>query len=440
MNRANQQALFQATNQAVLGIRQLEITYYANLYGAFGTQALLLGGFVYGTFTQNNTDEGNPGEDVFIFLYYVMAALTIASAVHIMLCTMVLQVYGPGLALHGPLGSMARASEGLQLEQDQVIVSFIFMIFCFALSTVWCFWTVMTTKEALTSTVVFVLAARQWYYYSERIYLRFYWNKNESNWNSGGVEDEMEFDNEPQVPGSQEANTNPLHRLPTPQKSQYKEKKLRFPFAMPFSGKRTGEESEGTDSDIPPSPATQGTAISADMRGVDLKSLTKSMVAMEGYFTCRGRSEHQVVLDSKKWERQYFVLFKTGEFYVYKTRQAFRTDPKNPVFIRPLRLTDRLVRVDNTDQAIRSEFDDESRSVASTAVTVKAGRDATKPLPFRFQITLVPRENDADYDLGQKQLRNHWVLRCDTEEELEIWVGSIRDLCPSCFEKTEGSS
>ncbi len=33
----------------------------------------------------------------------------------------------------------------------------------------------------------------------------------------------------------------------------------------------------------------------------------------------------------------------------------------------------------------------------------------------------------------QQMYRDHWVLRCDTEEELQDWVSVITSLCPSCF-------
>jgi hypothetical protein len=156
---------------------------------------------------------------------------------------------------------------------------------------------------------------------------------------------------------------------------------------------------------------------------------------MEGYFTTRGRSEQQVILESRRWDRQYFVLFRTGEFYVYKSRQDFRSKPKSPVYSRPLRLIDHFVRIANADQDTRTEFEDDGKTVSS--INTSSKRDSTKPPPFRFQITLVPRENEeAEGGSGAgrpAQLRNQWLLRCDTEEELEIWLGSIREVCPSCF-------
>jgi len=104
MNRANQSALFQQTNIGLLEIRQLELTYYINLNIAFGTQAALIGGFTYGVFTQNQFNEEEDYSETFQSVYWVTSAGTIAASVHVIITTMLLQVLGPGLALHGPVG------------------------------------------------------------------------------------------------------------------------------------------------------------------------------------------------------------------------------------------------------------------------------------------------------------------------------------------------
>jgi hypothetical protein len=122
-----------------------------------------------------------------------------------------------------------------------------------------------------------------------------------------------------------------------------------------------------------------------------------------------------------------------GDFYMYKSRQEFRQKPKKPIYLRPLRLQDHYVRVVNADDALRAELDDENKTVSSSN-SQRTGRDAGKRPAFRFQITLVPRENEDGLEEGQQtQLRNVWMLRCDTEEELEIWMGVIREVCPSCI-------
>ncbi|RYH11043.1 hypothetical protein EON65_39035 [archaeon] len=144
MNRANQIALFQATNQGLLNIRQAELNYYINLNIAFGTQAALIGGFTYGVFTQNQKNEDYDYAYIFQDIYWITSAGTIAASVHVIITTMLLQVLGPGLALHGPVGSVANAADGLRREQKTVITAFILMMILFSFSTVLSFWAVMS--------------------------------------------------------------------------------------------------------------------------------------------------------------------------------------------------------------------------------------------------------------------------------------------------------
>ncbi|KAJ1398267.1 hypothetical protein B484DRAFT_255331 [Ochromonadaceae sp. CCMP2298] len=89
MNRANQHALFQATNQGLISIRQSEIDYHQSLNVAFGLQAALIAGFVYNTFTQNPISEGI---GLLSDFYWAISALTVALCVHVVLCTMLMQV------------------------------------------------------------------------------------------------------------------------------------------------------------------------------------------------------------------------------------------------------------------------------------------------------------------------------------------------------------
>ena len=185
MNRANQEALFQQTNQQVLSIRQSEINYYLSLHVAFGTQAALIGGFTYGVFTQNTLNYAIPNVEYVADVYWILCAATIACSVHVILVTMLLQVLAQGLALNGPIGSMAIATEGMRIEQGQVTVSFTMMMIFFAISTVMSFWVSMRIQSATISTIIFIVAARYWYFYCERIYLRFYWDPEQSAWGAG---------------------------------------------------------------------------------------------------------------------------------------------------------------------------------------------------------------------------------------------------------------
>jgi hypothetical protein len=386
MNRAHQQALSQQTNQAVLQIRQLEVNYYTTLYGVFGTQGVLVGGFVYNMFTQNNIRPSNLGVDYIKYVYYVSSAITMASSLHIMFTTMLLQVYGPGLALHGPLGSMARATEGLRAEQEHIVKTFIVMIIAFSVSTMTVFWMIMRLPNAIVSSGMYLMVLRQSYYYCERIYLRFYWEEGAKDWNDGRqLSDSLDFDMD--EPGAaqralQDASSPDTHRsspivhagstngITGSADNGDRSKKATSPFgAFSFKSKRSeGSPNPSTTNNSP----TPGGAVST-VSGVDLGAGTlSSTVTMEGYFTARTRVDRPLlaklpalVNDADKWVRQYFVLFRTAEFYVYQSRQAFRNDPKRPLYTRAIRLREFYVEVENVDQVTAYEL---LRSICSFAV------------------------------------------------------------------------
>ncbi len=179
MNRASQAQIVHETNIGLLSIRQLELNYYTNLNIAVGYQAAMIGGFTYNIFTQNQPNDKIAYAQIFQNIYWIVSAGAIAASVHVIITTMIIQVLGPGLALHGPVGSMARATKGMRIEQTGVIVSFIVMVILFALSTVISFWAVMGFYSSIGATAMFIIAARCWFYYGERIYLRFYWENDE---------------------------------------------------------------------------------------------------------------------------------------------------------------------------------------------------------------------------------------------------------------------
>ena len=83
-------------------------------------------------------------------------------------------------------------------------------------------------------------------------------------------------------------------------------------------------------------------------------------------------------------------------------------------------------RVDNNRESVSTSH----LPSAQSALSLRAGVFRAVSTAF-FQITLVPRENASSET--NPQLRNDWVLRCDTEDEMRIWLGIIKTLCPSCF-------
>ena len=512
MNQANQKQLFQQTNQGLLGIRQSEISYYQSLTVAFGTQAALIGGFTYGVFTENRINRGNGYESVEVLAdcYWVCAAVTIAFAVHVILCTMLMQVLGPGLSLNGPVGSMARATEGMRIELKQIIRSFIVMMIMFALSTLLSCWVVMSFEGAVGCSVAFLVAAYHWYKYCERIYLRFYWDDDEFGWNSRGSSIESFDAHDPAYsdtaaqPGHFDSS---LHYSKTKRRPSMKSVYGFFrkgSFAKSTSSRQKSGSGSGSDkrssddehrnsndkrsvsgrsnssnrtanllslltrdraiSEVASEASAAPTVHTTTLTTAPLPSLKKGVV-MEGYLTKRGGGTSYLDFRSEPWERRYFTLTSTCNLFVFKSRQDFRNDPKNPIYTRPLNLNDYYIEVLSTS----GDSGNDKKSVMSSPDEDEVAN------PYRFQMTLVLRENvravqnltviglesprevfdvmnSAAVKHGrtpstastspvvtsltsarQQMYRDHWVLRCDTDEELQEWVSVVTALCPSCF-------
>lgn len=535
MNQANQKQLIQTTNQGLLGIRQSEVSYYQSLTVAFGTQATLIGGFTYGVFTENRLNEENnyPSAHVLADCYWVAAAITIACSVHVIMCTMLLQVLGPGLALHGPVGSMARATAGMRVELKTIIRSFSVMIILFAVSTLLSCWMVMSEEGAIGCSAAFGIAGYIWYRHCERIYLRFYYDEDEFGFRSHNNSIDSTDDGNPvaHMAHQHEHFDHDVH---------YSKTKLRHPtfknvygffrkpslggsFSSRFRQKSSnGSGSERGDDRLSRSSGESNTKRSQSGRSTRSASKLLSMltrdrerdspetctevsrtpsivstlpagvtaglaagmtagvvvsgrkgVVMEGYLTKRGGGTSSYLdFRSEPWERRYFTLSSTANVFIFKNRQEFRNDPKKPLYTRPLHLMDYYIEV----TSVTGDSEHDRKSVVNS-------REDDLANPIRFQMTLVLREHvhaaqsaqstqdmivishDAPGEVynvltsnntvngtrarsrsnhsisssaqpssaRQQMYRDHWVLRCDTEEELQQWVGVIATLCPSCF-------
>jgi hypothetical protein len=171
MQRAQTSVLTQETNQALLTIRQSQLNYYTSFHITFGGQAALIGGFVYSGMTGIIiADDIDPA---FHYLFWIFSAICMSAALHCVFTTILLQVLGPGLALSGPVGSITKATTGLNKETNQVMVAYFIMCLSFALSTLSSFWVVMDKSGASACSVVFFISFYFWGKYTFRIFNRF---------------------------------------------------------------------------------------------------------------------------------------------------------------------------------------------------------------------------------------------------------------------------
>jgi hypothetical protein len=359
-----------------------------------------------------------------------------AIGVHVILSTVLLTVFGSGLAIIGPLGSIARSANGLQMEQEQVIISFIAMVLAFALSTVFAFWMIMDYPPAFICSSLFIVAAYMWYTTCERMYLRFYWNKEDDGWQQRDREvDDIDEDDEPRLPykitDTADSSTTTAFQ---------KNKNTSF---LTTLKERVGIKTHITDGSASP-PSQVGAA-------------GKKSVTTEGYLGIKRASVlTDLVLEKKnnsggaKWKRQYFVLFSNGCLYTYRTRQEYRNDPSSPKYTRPIKVFEYVVEVQNLDLASRLESDAvqmDTQSVVSSHTSsthFSSASTSTAMTNSRFQITLTPFWNSSSSNISSSSssssslqddgvLRTLWLLRSDTEEEQDIWVEGLRTVSPNSF-------
>ena len=193
MIRAQVQLNNQATNKRLVDIRQLELTYYQEFFDAFATISSLLAGFTLNSITNMVLDGSEKQSRVRVFadMYWVFTAAIFATSIHTLFCTILCNVFGPGLALRGPLGSMVRAVNGMFEEQYSILYSFVLSIVAFALMMTVYFWMVMTTIGAAVSTIIVVASSFVWYHYCVRIVNRFQWNETSISWGKKDMPDAL---------------------------------------------------------------------------------------------------------------------------------------------------------------------------------------------------------------------------------------------------------
>ena len=138
MLSAENVALENRAIRLMLQIREKELNYITNKYNAMGTQAALVGGFTVTTLTSISVGDHIP---IYVrWAFFVTSSVSIACSISCILNATFVTVWGPGLALRGPRGSMAKAYFGMVNEQSQIFGSFVIGLLFFAIQSVVAFW------------------------------------------------------------------------------------------------------------------------------------------------------------------------------------------------------------------------------------------------------------------------------------------------------------
>lgn len=338
MIQAGQRALFQAQNKEVLSIRQSEMDYFHNFYSNFGTQSALIVGFCLNTLTQLVGQVGD--SDVTKDIFFVFSALCFIFSMNCLVGSVFIVVFAPNLALHGPLGSMVRAVDGMLYEQDQIFLSFILALVSFTISTTMAYWILMDNTIATVCTALTVIAGGVWYHFCLRIYNRFKMHVNSEK----AFEDDI----------SKDYTSRKMRFAWAGNSKKRKQQQQASSLKAPLIDKKTGDKSVGegaSDTDWgKPAGGSQATREEVEdanepafVPSLSMISNVSEMFGVEGYMTFRliraAATEDRRRSADGSQQRKYFVMF-DGELNYYASYRAYHEHPEQAESSRPVMVSE----------------------------------------------------------------------------------------------------
>lgn len=403
MQKANQDAVLQQANIQLVNIRYAEIQYFTDFFTNFGTQCFLLAGFICGAVSQTPAYDADCNY-FWQFLYNISSALCVAFATLGLLMSVFISVFGQGLAIRGPPGSMIKAIEGMVEEQHNAVALFVGAAVCYVLQEIGMYFVMMDQPNAIACAIFTFGGMIYTYNVSLRIYNRFYFAKSETNFNLTGddtngdslsdLNPNVNHDMNRRFGNKNTTNTSPKKE----QKSVFGRvvSKVKKTVVGGSKEKDNAPVANVGDASLPKftnyadNPYYDGASVMSDSPYVDINDLDKSnkvnfadpnetnSTKFAGYLTVKSTSAMRM---TDPWERRYFVIRGNLVFY-YKDKRAFELDPTKPINSRPIDLE---------------------------GYTLVAG--AVEP---PYNVSLVPSDSE--------DIRKAWKFRCDTMAEFNNWI------------------
>ena len=155
MLSAEHYALEHRAVQALLDIRQREVAYMTERFNSIGTQSSLIAGLVVTTLTA--LDPGGEDSDTLEIvrqLFWASSGLALALSLHCILNSTFAAVWGPGLALRGPTGSVSRAYWNMVQERNHIMLAFVGSLFFLLTQSILAFFILDRTKGITSSSII----------------------------------------------------------------------------------------------------------------------------------------------------------------------------------------------------------------------------------------------------------------------------------------------
>ena len=156
MLAADKLLLQSSIRQNSIALKEKEFNLHHGNFNAVGTQAAVLAGFTVTAFiefdcppTTNRTIK---------FLYYISSILSLSANVLCVANTTFLSVWGTGLAMRGPDGSMVRAVDGMYQLRRNVFLLFGVGMMALLVTAIFGSWILMDPEAAVASTLLLAYA------------------------------------------------------------------------------------------------------------------------------------------------------------------------------------------------------------------------------------------------------------------------------------------
>jgi hypothetical protein len=331
--------------------------------------------------------------------FQISTAMCLGVSLHVILTTIYLQVYGQGLSIHGPIGSMARAVAGMREETKEVFIAYILMAIFFAISMLTSFWTVMTVRAASISSAFFIFISYQWWRYCLRIYNKFYVKRLFFLGADDIVDREAERD--PTKVHKEHTNSRTASTAGVTPAYQPQEPSTLLGKLVSVFGKKEGDRDVEKGNNVDMTDPVSNTDNTADGEHWDTAHMQGNLSINEAEAVTKKKgifrtSRSTITVDN--WIRRYVVVTMEGELYLYKNRFHFREEPDNSLRSRPIRLCDYNIR-----------------------------QEISKDPKLKIDVHYIVLEH-KDKEEGIRP----WTFRCDSAEECSQWIGALESGAAFC--------
>uniref|UniRef100_A0A7S3K0I8 Uncharacterized protein n=1 Tax=Aureoumbra lagunensis TaxID=44058 RepID=A0A7S3K0I8_9STRA len=156
MLAADKLLLQSSIRQNAISLKEKEFSLHHGNFNAVGTQAAVLAGFTVTAFIEFTCPDD--ASRILKFCYYIASIVSLSANILCVANTTFLSVWGTGLAMRGPDGSMARAVDGMYQLRRNVFFLFGLGMMALLVTAIFGSWLLMDHEAAFACTILLIYA------------------------------------------------------------------------------------------------------------------------------------------------------------------------------------------------------------------------------------------------------------------------------------------